>query len=188
MRSVRALSTIAAVGSFFVIVLGKIVRVTGASTSIPDWPLAFGRLVPEMTPLVFWEWTHRLLVLIVFITMVALIICAARLRGRLWLYCSLSLLMLLVPALIGGLSILRPRCTGRSPRSTSPPRCSSSPAWSAWRCGRAWSTWNPTAGEARDESPRGRPEPFPDTDRRSDNATRQHQKSGQRGPHVVTPS
>jgi heme A synthase len=48
------------------------------------------------------------LVLIVFITMVALIICAARLRGRLWLYCSLSLLMLLVPALIGGLSILCP--------------------------------------------------------------------------------
>ncbi len=98
MRSVRVLSTIAAVGTFFVIVLGKIVRETGASKSIPDWPLAFGRLVPEMTPLVFWEWSHRLLVLIVFITMVALIICAARLPGRLWLYCSLSLLMLLVPA------------------------------------------------------------------------------------------
>jgi heme A synthase len=48
------------------------------------------------------------LVLIVFITVVALIICAARLPGRLWLYCSLSLLMLLVPALIGGLSILYP--------------------------------------------------------------------------------
>ena len=108
MRSVRVLSTIAAVGTLFVIVFGKIVRVTGASTSIPDWPLAFGRLVPEMTPLVFWEWSHRLLVLIVFITVVALIICAARLPGRLWLYCSLSLLMLLIPALIGGLSILYP--------------------------------------------------------------------------------
>lgn len=108
MRSVRVLSAVAAVGTFFVIVFGKIVRVTGASTSIPDWPLAFGRLVPEMTPLVFWEWSHRLLVLIVFITVVALIICAARLPGRLWLYCSLSLLMLLVPALIGGLSILYP--------------------------------------------------------------------------------
>ena len=108
MRSVRLLSTIAAVGTFFVIVLGKIVRETGASKSIPDWPLAFGRLVPPMSPLVFWEWSHRVLVLIVFITMVALIICAARLPGRLWLYCSLLLLLLLVPALIGGLSILCP--------------------------------------------------------------------------------
>jgi heme a synthase len=108
MRSVRVLSTIAAVGTFFVIVFGKIVRVTGASTSIPDWPLAFGRLVPEMTPLVFWEWSHRLLVLIVLITVVALIIRTAWLPGKLWLYCSMSLLMLLVPALIGGLSILYP--------------------------------------------------------------------------------
>lgn len=106
MRSVRLFSAIAAVGTFFVIVFGKIVRVTGASTSIPDWPLAFGRLVPEMTPLVFWEWSHRLLVLIVFITMLALIISAARLPGRLWLYCSGSLLLLVMTAVIGGLSIL----------------------------------------------------------------------------------
>ncbi len=108
MRSVRVLSTIAAVGTFFVIIFGKIVRVTGASASIPDWPLAFGRLVPEMTPLVFWEWSHRVLVLIVLITMVALIIRAAWLPGRLWLYCSMSLLLLVIPAVIGGLSILYP--------------------------------------------------------------------------------
>jgi heme A synthase len=37
--------------------------------------------------------------------MVALIISAARLPGKLWMYCLLSLLMLLVPAVIGGLSI-----------------------------------------------------------------------------------
>jgi heme a synthase len=108
MQSVRVLSTVAAIGTFFVIVFGKIVRVTGASTSIPDWPLAFGRLVPEMTFLVFWEWSHRLLVLIVLITVVALIVRTAWLPGRLWLYCSTSLLMLLIPAVIGGLSIQYP--------------------------------------------------------------------------------
>jgi cytochrome c oxidase assembly protein subunit 15 len=99
---------IAAVGTFFVIVVGKIVHVTGASTSIPDWPLAFGRWIPQMTPLVFWEWSHRLFVLIVFITVVALVICAARLPGKLWLYCLMSLLLLLIPAVIGGLSIMYP--------------------------------------------------------------------------------
>ena len=55
MRSVKVLSIVAAIGTFGVIALGKIVRVTGASTSIPDWPLAFGQLVPKMTPLVFWN-------------------------------------------------------------------------------------------------------------------------------------
>jgi cytochrome c oxidase assembly protein subunit 15 len=106
MRSVRVISAIVAVETFFVIIFGKIVRVTGASTSIPDWPLAFGRLVPKMTPLVFWEWSHRLLALVVVITMVTLIICAARLPGRLWLYCLVSLLLLVSAAVLGGLSIL----------------------------------------------------------------------------------
>jgi heme a synthase len=108
MRSVKVLSTVAAIGSFAVIVLGKIVNVTGASTSIPDWPLAFGQLVPKMTPLVFWEWTHRLAVLIVFVTTLALVVCAARVSGKLALYSAMSLVMLLVPAVIGGISILYP--------------------------------------------------------------------------------
>ncbi len=106
MRSVKILSTVAAVGTFFVIVLGKIVRVTGASESIPDWPLAFGQLVPEMTPLVFWEWSHRLLVLLVTITVVVLIPFAARVSTRLGLYCAGSFVLLVATAVIGGLDVL----------------------------------------------------------------------------------
>ena len=106
MRSVRVLSAMAALGTFVVFVLGKIVRLTGASTSIPDWPLAFGQLVPNMTPLVFWEWTHRLSVLIVFLTMVVLTLCAVRVPGRLWQYCLMSLGLFVIPAIFGGLSIL----------------------------------------------------------------------------------
>jgi heme a synthase len=106
MRAIRVLSTITAAGAWLVLVLGKIVHVTGASTSIPDWPLAFGRFVPPMSRLVFWEWSHRLAVLLVMGTMVALTVCAARVRGRIWQYCVASLALLLVPAVIGGLSIV----------------------------------------------------------------------------------
>lgn len=106
MRTVRILSTVAAVSTFLVIVLGKIVRVTGASDSIPDWPLAFGKLIPELTPLVFWEWSHRLVVLITTVTVAALVVRTVRMPGRLWIYCSLSLLLVVMTALIGGLSIL----------------------------------------------------------------------------------
>lgn len=106
MRSVRILSTIAAVGTFLVIVLGKIVRVTGASESIPDWPLAFGKLIPELTPLVFWEWSHRLVVLLTVLTVITLVVRTFRMPGRLWLYCCVSLLLVVMTALIGGMSIL----------------------------------------------------------------------------------
>ena len=71
MKLIRVLSLVATVETFLVIVMGKVVRVTGASKSIPDWPLAFGALVPKMSRLVFLEWFHRLLVLLVVITMVA---------------------------------------------------------------------------------------------------------------------
>lgn len=108
MRSVRLLSAVVAIDTFLVIVFGKIVRVTGASTSIPDWPLAFGRLVPKMTPLVFWEWSHRLLALVALVATLALVACATRVSARLCLYCSVSLLVLTATALIGGLSILHP--------------------------------------------------------------------------------
>ena len=64
MRSIRVISAMVAVETFLVLVLGKIVRVTGASESIPDWPLAHGRLIPQMTLPIFWEWSHRLLVLV----------------------------------------------------------------------------------------------------------------------------
>lgn len=106
MRLIRVLSIVAAVETFLVIVMGKIVRVTGASTSIPDWPLAFGRLIPEMNRLVFFEWLHRLLVLLVAVTLLTLLAAAVRVRGRLWIYCLCCLLLLIATAVLGGLSIL----------------------------------------------------------------------------------
>ncbi len=69
----KVLSIVAAIGAFGVIVLGKIVHVTGASTSIPDWPLAFRRVPNPIGA-----------VLAVFATMMALSSPAECRRG---LYC-----------------------------------------------------------------------------------------------------
>ncbi len=106
MRLVRVLSLVAAVETFLLMVMGTVVRVTGASKSIPDWPLAFGTLVPHMTPLVFLEWSHRLLVLLVVVTLVALVARAASLPGRLWMYCLATLLLVVATAVLGGLAVL----------------------------------------------------------------------------------
>jgi heme A synthase len=45
---------------FGLIVLGALVRVHGAGLACPDWPLCFGRLLPQMNLEVAFEWTHRL--------------------------------------------------------------------------------------------------------------------------------
>ena len=107
MRPFRVLSFVATVETFLVIVVAKIVGVTGASKSIPDWPLALGKLIPPMSRLVFLEWFHRLLSLLLVVTLVALAAQAARLSGKLCAYCVTSLLLVLVTAVLGGLAVLR---------------------------------------------------------------------------------
>jgi heme A synthase len=106
MKPIRVLSFVATVETFLVIVMAKIVGVTGASKSIPTWPLAFGKLFPPMSRLVFLEWFHRLLALLVVVTLVALVAQAARLSGKLCLYCVTSLLLVVATAVLGGLAVL----------------------------------------------------------------------------------
>jgi heme A synthase len=46
--------------------------------------------------------------MIVFVATVALVVCAFRVSGKLGSYCAISLVMLLIPAVIGGISIEHP--------------------------------------------------------------------------------
>ncbi len=56
----RTLTVAAAASVYVQILLGAIVRHTGAGLAIPDWPLSFGRLVPEFgSSLVAWHYLHR---------------------------------------------------------------------------------------------------------------------------------
>ncbi len=43
------------------IVLGALVRAHGAGLACPDWPLCFGRAIPEFDLKVAFEWSHRVL-------------------------------------------------------------------------------------------------------------------------------
>lgn len=60
------------VPGFCLIVLGALVRAHEAGLACPDWPLCFGRLVPEMDLRVGFEWSHRVLAGAVSLGFVAL--------------------------------------------------------------------------------------------------------------------
>lgn len=74
--SLRALATGAAAVVYAQVLLGALVRHSGAGLAIPDFPLAFGRLVPPLTSsLVTYHFAHR-------VGAVVTTVCLAWLVGR----------------------------------------------------------------------------------------------------------
>lgn len=66
------------VPTFCLIVLGALVRAHEAGLACPDWPLCFGRFVPEMNLKVGFEWSHRVLAGAISLGFVALATIALR--------------------------------------------------------------------------------------------------------------
>lgn len=46
--------------TFFLIVLGALVRANDAGLACPDWPLCFGDVIPRLNVKVAFEWSHRI--------------------------------------------------------------------------------------------------------------------------------
>lgn len=104
-RSLTALVVL----SLALVVLGGVVRTTGAGDACPDWPLCHGRWVPPAEPLVLLEWSHRLVAAVVGLWVLVAAVwahrlgpSAARLRGPAWA----ALTLVVVQALLGGATVL----------------------------------------------------------------------------------
>ncbi len=92
---------------FALIVLGALVRVHGAGLACPDWPLCFGRVLPEMNLEVAFEWTHRLVagsVALCFAALAALTLRRPALRSSRPLL-AVAALLLGVQILLGALTV-----------------------------------------------------------------------------------
>jgi heme a synthase len=57
----RALGPLNAAAAMLLLVAGGMVTSTDSGLAVPDWPLSYGKWMPEMTGGVFYEHGHRMI-------------------------------------------------------------------------------------------------------------------------------
>jgi cytochrome c oxidase assembly protein subunit 15 len=94
--------------TFVLIFVGGLVTSTGSALAVPDWPLAFGKLIPPMVGGVQFEWGHRVVAGVVVVLTVILAIWTYRREPRRWvrLTALTAVALILLQALLGGLTVL----------------------------------------------------------------------------------
>jgi cytochrome c oxidase assembly protein subunit 15 len=101
-------ATLVAVCTLFLVIAGASVTSKEAGLSVPDWPLSYGQVIPEMTGGVLFETGHRMIATVVGTLTIILAIWIARVEKRVWLrrlgWIALSLVV--AQGLLGGATVL----------------------------------------------------------------------------------
>lgn len=104
MRRFLTLASSATIATYLLIVLGGVVRATGAGLACPDWPLCHGRLIPPLQGLILIEYSHRLAASVVGLLTLAVAISAWR-RRIFPAHAALAVLLVGVQIVLGGLTV-----------------------------------------------------------------------------------
>jgi len=107
-RTPHRVAVVTSLGTIFLLVAGALVTSTGSGLSVPDWPLSFGTLFPEMTGGVFYEHGHRLIAGGIAILTVIQMLAFLKWESRPWVrkIAVGAVVLVAVQALMGGLTVL----------------------------------------------------------------------------------
>ena len=105
--SLHRYSIVLAAATFFLIIAGAAVTSNQAGLSVPDWPLSYGKVMPEMKDGVFYEHGHRLVASTVGFLTVILAIWLGVSRSPRWLKLLGfgALAMVIAQGILGGLTV-----------------------------------------------------------------------------------
>ena len=107
-RVLHIFCVVLATCTFILIIAGGLVTSNDAGLSVPDWPLSYGRWMPDMVGGVFYEHGHRMIAAVVGLLTLILngllfLVKADRALKRLGL---IALAAILVQAMLGGFAVL----------------------------------------------------------------------------------
>ncbi len=107
-RGLHRFAMLTAGATFCLIFVGGLVTSTGSALAVPDWPLAFGKLIPAWEGGIRFEFGHRVAAGTVVILTLVLMAWAWRTEPRRWVrrLVVLAFLLIVVQAVLGGITVL----------------------------------------------------------------------------------
>ena len=107
-RALHRFAVVTACATFFLIFVGGLVTSTGSALAVPDWPLAFGKLIPAWEGGIRFEFGHRLAAGTVVILTLALMAWTWHAEPRRWVrqLVAIAFGLIIVQAILGGITVL----------------------------------------------------------------------------------
>ncbi len=106
-KGVHRFAVLVACATFFLIIAGANVTSHDAGLAVPDWPLSFGKVFPQMVGNVFWEHGHRMIATAVGMLTIGLAIYLQWREPRRWVKRLgwIALGGVIAQGLLGGLTV-----------------------------------------------------------------------------------